>query len=44
MLKAIKEDVKEWFLLFGLGVIFLVVFSKVWFLFWQFVAYLGGNI
>ena len=43
-MENIKEDIKEIVLAFGLGTIFLIAFNKVWFLFWQLVAYLGGNI
>lgn len=43
-MSEIKEDLKEVIMAFGLGAVFLIAFNKVWFLFWQFVAYLGGNI
>ena len=37
-----RKDVKELTLLVVLAGIFLIAFSEIWFLFWQFVAYLGG--
>lgn len=44
MTKELKEDIKEIALVFGLGALFLIAFSKAWFLFWQLIAWFGGNI
>ena len=37
-----RKDVKELTLLVVLSGIFLITFNKIWFLFWELIAYIGG--
>ena len=37
-----RKDVKELALLIILSGIFLITFNKIWFLFWELIAYIGG--
>ena len=37
-----RKDIKELALLIILSGIFLITFNKIWFLFWELIAHLGG--
>ena len=39
-----RKDIKELSLLIILSGIFLITFNKIWFLFWELIAYLGGCV
>ena len=39
-----RKDVKEIALLIILSGIFLITFNKIWFLFWELMAYIGGYL
>ena len=39
-----RKDIKELALLIILSGIFLITFNKIWFLFWELIAYLGGCV
>ena len=39
-----RKEIKELALLVVLSEIFLIAFSKIWFLFWKLIAYIGGYL
>lgn len=39
-----RKEIKELTLLVVLAGIFLIAFSRIWFLFWELIAYIGGYL